>query len=244
METNRRTFLKSTAGLLALSGWTAAARDTFFSLPMGDINYLQQPLPFAYATLEPVIDAMTMEIHYTKHAAGYTKNLQDACLAEKVDKANTSLTALLARISNYSEKMRNNAGGHYNHELFWQTLRAPQDAASNKPSGVLAAAIDKKFGSFTAFKEQFSEVAKSRFGSGWAWLLVGQEGLLQLGSTPNQDNPLMDTSSLKGFPLLGLDVWEHAYYLRYQNRRVDYISSWWQLVNWPVVEQRYLQTIR
>jgi Fe-Mn family superoxide dismutase len=187
---------------------------------------------------------MTMEIHYTKHAAGYTKNLQDACLAEKVDKANTSLTALLARISNYSEKMRNNAGGHYNHELFWQTLRAPQDAASNKPSGVLAAAIDKKFGSFTAFKEQFSEAAKSRFGSGWAWLLVGQEGLLQLGSTPNQDNPLMDSSSLKGFPLLGLDVWEHAYYLRYQNRRVDYISSWWQLVNWPVVEQRYLQTIR
>jgi Fe-Mn family superoxide dismutase len=137
--------------------------------------------------------------------------------------------------------MRNNAGGHYNHELFWQTLHAPKDAASNKPLGALAAAIDKKFGSFSAFKEQFTEVAKSRFGSGWAWLLVGQEGLLQLGSTPNQDNPLMNTSPLKGVPLLGLDVWEHAYYLRYQNRRADYISSWWQVINWPVVEQRFLQ---
>jgi Fe-Mn family superoxide dismutase len=241
METNRRTFLKSTAGLLALSGWTAAARDHFFSISTSEINYQQQPLPYMYAALEPVIDAMTMEIHYTKHAAGYTKNLQDACVAEKVDKVNTSLTALLAQISNYSEKMRNNAGGHYNHELFWQTLHAPKDAASNKPLGALAAAIDKKFGSFSAFKEQFTEVAKSRFGSGWAWLLVGQEGLLQLGSTPNQDNPLMNTSPLKGVPLLGLDVWEHAYYLRYQNRRADYISSWWQVINWPVVEQRFLQ---
>lgn len=244
METNRRAFLKSTAALFALSGWTAAASDRSILRPLEEINYRQQPLPYTYTALEPVIDAMTMEIHYTKHAAGYTKNLQDACAAEKVDKEVTSLATLLSQISYYSEKMRNNAGGHYNHELFWQTLRAPQDAANNKPSGALAAAIEKKFGSFAAFKEQFTDVAKSRFGSGWAWLLMGQAGALQLGSLPNQDNPLMDSASLKGFPLLGLDVWEHAYYLRYQNRRADYIASWWQLINWPVVEQRYQQTFR
>jgi Fe-Mn family superoxide dismutase len=241
MDNNRRTFLKSAAGLLALSGWTAAARDRFFSFPAGDINYQQQPLPYAYAALEPIIDALTMEIHYTKHAAGYTKNLQDACLAEKVDKAAMPLTVLLGQISNYSDKMRNNAGGHYNHELFWQTLRAPQDGSNAIPSGALATAIEKKFGSFSQFKEQFTEAAKSRFGSGWAWLLVGQGGTLHVGSTPNQDNPLMNNSPLKGIPLLGLDVWEHAYYLRYQHRRADYIASWWQLINWPVVEQRFLQ---
>ncbi|MFM8591546.1 MAG: superoxide dismutase [Sphingomonadales bacterium] len=243
MNSNRRHFLKTTTALLAVSGWSAAqARKK--GMQADAISYSQRPLPYSYASLEPAIDALTMEIHYTKHAAGYTKNLADACAAEKVDKTTTSLTALLAQISNYSEKMRNNAGGHYNHELFWHSLRAAQDATTANPSGVLAVAINKKFGSFSQFKEQFTEVAKGRFGSGWAWLVVTPDGSLQIGSTANQDNPLMNISSLKGFPLLGLDVWEHAYYLRYQNRRADYITSWWSLIDWPAVEQRYQQAIR
>lgn len=241
MSTNRRSFLKKSAALLAVSGWSAAYANSIV-MPSDDISYTQRPLPYSYASLEPAIDAMTMEIHFTKHAAGYTKNLSDACIAEKVDKTALSLTALLAQISSFSEKMRNNAGGHYNHEFFWQSLRPPQEKAM--PSGALAEAIDKQFGSFELFKQQFSDAAKARFGSGWAWLVLAKEGALQLGSTPNQDNPLMNVSALKGVPLVGLDVWEHAYYLRYQNRRADYITAWWQLVNWSVVEQRYRQTLR
>lgn len=227
--------------MLAVSGLTNAYANGDVT-SSDDIPYTQRPLPYSYASLEPVIDALTMEIHYSKHAAGYTKNLGDACMAEKVDKTSVSLTTLLSQISNYSEKMRNNAGGHYNHEFFWSSLRSPQENAV--PSGALAAAIEKKFGSFVAFKEQFSEVAKTRFGSGWAWLVLAPDASLQLGSTPNQDNPLMNVTSLKGVPLVGLDVWEHAYYLRYQNRRADYITAWWQLVNWSVVEQRYQQNFR
>lgn len=247
MQTNRRDFLKSTAALLAVSGWPnnkANAGTNQVVAQAEEISYGQRPLPYGYAMLEPAIDAMTMEIHYTKHAAGYTKNLNDACVAEKVDKTTTSLVALLTQISNFSEKMRNNAGGHYNHELFWQSLRAPQDAASNRPDGVLATAIEKKFGSFQQFKDQFTEVAKGRFGSGWAWLILAPDATLQIGSTPNQDNPFMNVAALKGVPLLGLDVWEHAYYLRYQNRRADYITAWWSLINWPVVAQRYQQQFR
>ena len=243
MQTDRRKFLKSTAALLAISGWSAAQSERS-PWQADDISYQQRPLSYGYASLEPAIDALTMEIHYTKHAAGYTKNLNDACLAEKVDMRSTSLVSLLAQISNYSEKMRNNAGGHYNHEFFWHSLRPVVDATVAAPSGALGAAIEKRFGSFNSFKEQFSDVAKARFGSGWAWLVLHNDGSLQLGSTPNQDNPLMNTATLKGTPLLGLDVWEHAYYLRYQNRRADYIASWWSLINWPVVSMRYQQGLR
>ena len=241
MPSNRRTFLKSTAALLAVSSWSSANKghQVFQRLP--SINYLQQPLPYSYGAMEPVIDALTMEIHYTKHAAGYAKNLQDACASEKVDTQSMPLMSLLSQLGRYSEKMRNNAGGHYNHEFFWQSLRAPQMGVSNQPSGTLAAAIEKKFSSFEQFKLQFAEVAKSRFGSGWAWLIKAKDGSLQLGSTPNQDNPLMNDAALQGIPLIGLDVWEHAYYLRYQNRRADYIAAWWSLVNWPVAELRYQQ---
>jgi Fe-Mn family superoxide dismutase len=203
------------------------------------INYLQQPLPYSYGAMEPVIDALTMEIHYTKHAAGYAKNLQDACVSEKVDTQSMPLMSLLSQLGRYSEKMRNNAGGHYNHEFFWQSLRAPQMGVSNQPSGALAVAIEQKFSSFEQFKLQFAEVAKSRFGSGWAWLIKAKDGSLQLGSTPNQDNPLMNDVALQGTPLIGLDVWEHAYYLRYQNRRADYITDWWSLINWSIAELRY-----
>ncbi len=203
--------------------------------------YQQQPLPYAYTALEPYIDALTMEIHYTKHAATYAKNLADACIAEKVDTANTSLVSLLNSISKYSPKMRNNAGGHYNHELFWQLMKP---APSVAPTGALAEAINKTFGSFADFQKAFSEAAKTRFGSGWAWLLVKKDGSLAVSSTPNQDNPLMDIAEVQGTPLLGLDVWEHAYYLKYQNKRPDYINNWWNLVNWEFVQNRYAIAIK
>jgi Fe-Mn family superoxide dismutase len=195
----------------------------------------QEPLPYAYNALEPVIDAMTMEIHYTKHAAAYAKNLKEALAAENVGKEKT-LDDILAGVSKYSMKMRNNGGGHYNHELFWKCMKPN---GGGNPSGTLLAAIESNFGSFDAFKSQFNDTAKSRFGSGWAWLVVTADKKLKIGSTPNQDNPLMDVSELKGTPLLGLDVWEHAYYLHYQNRRAEYVENWWKLVNWNFIQQRY-----
>ena len=233
---NRRQFLtKSGKASIALATMPILTKIVPSNL-FADPAFLQQPLPYAYNALEPFIDAMTMEIHYTKHAAGYTKNLQDACVAEKVDPTKTSLTQLLSTISQYSVKMRNNAGGHYNHELFWQLMKP---APATIPTGSLADAIQKTFGSFTDFQKTFGEAAKNRFGSGWAWLIVKKDGSLAVCSTPNQDNPLMDIAETKGFPILGLDVWEHAYYLKYQNKRPDYINNWWNLVNWEFVQNRY-----
>lgn len=199
-------------------------------------SFKQEPLPYDYKALEPNIDALTMEIHYTKHAAAYAKNLNEAYKAEYKKAGLQELKTLLGEISTYSIKMRNNAGGHYNHELFWHCL-TPK--SSLKPSGKLAAAIDKNFTSFDEFKKQFSDAAKSRFGSGWAWLILQKDGSLKITSTPNQDNPLMDVAEIKGFPLLGLDVWEHAYYLKYQNKRADYINSFWNIVNWDFVQERF-----
>lgn len=196
----------------------------------------QKPLPYKYDALENIIDATTMEIHYTKHASAYSKNLKDAVQAEGID-ATRSLEDILANISKYSTKMRNNGGGHYNHEMFWQCMRPKKN--DNKAGGKLLAAIEINFSSFANFKTQFSDAAKTRFGSGWAWLYIDKNKMLKIGSTPNQDNPLMNVSDIKGFPLLGLDVWEHAYYLKYQNKRADYIENWWNIVNWDYVEQRY-----
>lgn len=198
-------------------------------------GFTQQPLPYAYNALNEAIDAQTMEIHYSKHAASYATNLNDAAKAEGVD-TSKPLEDVLRRVSKYSTKMRNNGGGHYNHELFWKCM-APQH--EDKPSGGLATSIDSSFGSFDAFKTQFTDAGKTRFGSGWAWLFVDGDKRLHIGSTPNQDNPLMDVAEIKGFPLLGLDVWEHAYYLRYQNKRPDYINNWWKVVNWNYVSERY-----
>ncbi len=244
--TNRRDFIKSTgkAGLAAGLSMTVlpalakqyAGQKTVYGW-VEDVPYEQQPLGYAYPALEPVIDAMTMEIHYSKHAAAYAKNLADAVKAEGVDVSKEKLVSVLGRISKFSSKMRNNGGGHYNHEFFWKSMRAASE--NNQPSGELAAAITRDFGTFDAFKTQFSDAGKNRFGSGWAWLVLNKEGKLVVGSTPNQDNPLMDISDLKGTPLLGLDVWEHAYYLKYQNRRPDYITAWWKLVNWEVVSKRF-----
>jgi len=198
-------------------------------------GFTQEPLPYDYNALEPVIDAQTMELHYSKHAATYAKNLKDAADEEKIDQKKP-VEALLANVSKYSTKVRNNGGGHYNHELFWKCMTKN---GTGTPSGRLMSAIEKDFGSFDAFKTKFGDAAKNRFGSGWAWLIVDNKKKLSVTSTPNQDNPLMDVSETKGFPLLGLDVWEHAYYLKYQNKRADYVEAWWKVVNWDFVQKRF-----
>lgn len=191
-------------------------------------------LNYAYDALEPHIDAKTMEIHHTKHHAAYINNA-NAALEGSAD-ANKSVEELLANISKQSVAIRNNAGGHYNHTLFWEVI-GPN--AGGKPTGKLLEAIESSFGSFDAFKEEFAKAAATRFGSGWAWLVKTADGKLAVTSTPNQDNPLMDVADVKGTPILGLDVWEHAYYLNYQNRRPDYISAFWNVVNWDAVAAKF-----
>ncbi|MCX7605849.1 MAG: superoxide dismutase [Bacteroidia bacterium] len=197
-------------------------------------------LPYAYDALEPHIDAQTMEIHHQKHHGTYLTNLKNA-LEKYPDWAARSLESILSNLSHLPEDIRtavrNNGGGHWNHSFFWP-LMTPK--STGKPIGTLAEAIQAAFGSFEAFQERFTAAALGRFGSGWAWL-VWNEGQLLIGSTPNQDNPLMDISEFKGKPILGLDVWEHAYYLRYQNRRADYIKAWWHIVNWEQAEQNFLK---
>jgi Fe-Mn family superoxide dismutase len=243
-HTDRRKFIISSAkaGLALGIGTGLASSLTSCSGPKkvtigpGQTGFQQTALPYTYGTLEPVIDTLTMEIHYTKHAAAYATNLQQAAQAEGVD-TRKPLEDVLGRISKFSAKMRNNAGGHYNHELFWKCMRAR--VTDNRPTGTLLQAIETSFGSLGNLKLQFSEAARNRFGSGWAWLVKGADNKLIIGSTPNQDNPLMDVSDVKGFPLLGLDVWEHAYYLKYQNRRPDYVDNWWNVVNWDYVQQRF-----
>lgn len=193
-------------------------------------------LPYAYDALEDNIDAETMEIHHSKHHAGYTKKLNAAI--EGTALAGKSIEEILAGASKHGAAVRNNGGGYYNHSLFWQVM-SPD--GGGKPSGELAKAIDKAYGSFDEFKEKFSSAAASRFGSGWAWLCVHKGGEVKVCSTPNQDNPLMDveTNGCGGHPILGLDVWEHAYYLNYQNRRGDYISNFFNVINWDEVAKRY-----
>ncbi|MEP6467832.1 MAG: superoxide dismutase [Parafilimonas sp.] len=245
INTSRRNFIvmggKATlaAGLSAsvISSFANNAKSNALHLPLENTPYTQSVLPYDYTALEPVIDAATMEIHYTKHAAAYAKNLADACAAENVNTQTTSLETLLASVSKYSSKMRNNAGGHYNHELFWKTM-APQTQPYTL-SGKLGDMVVRDFNSTEAFTAQFNDAAKNRFGSGWAWLIYTDNKKLIIGSTPNQDNPLMDVSELKGFPVMGLDVWEHAYYLKYQNKRADYINAWWSIINWNFIQQRF-----
>lgn len=191
-------------------------------------------LDYAYNALEPNVDAATMEIHHSKHHAAYTNNL-NAALEGSAD-ASKSIEALMADVSKRSVAVRNNGGGFYNHSLFWKVI-GPN--GGGKPSGDLLQAIEKNFGSFDAFKEEFSKAAATRFGSGWAWLVKTADGKLVVSSTPNQDNPLMDVAEVKGTPILGLDVWEHAYYLKYQNRRPDYIQAFWNVVNWDEVAARF-----
>ena len=193
------------------------------------------PLPYPENALEPHIDARTMSIHHDKHHAAYTNNLNSA-LEGQAALAGKSIEALLGNLDAVPEAIRtavrNNGGGYANHNLFWEIM-APH--AGGEPTGELAQAINSAFGSFAAFKEQFAKAAATRFGSGWAWLYVGKDGRLAVGSTPNQDTPLMEGNT----PILGLDVWEHAYYLNYQNRRPDYVAAWWNVVNWDAVARKY-----
>jgi superoxide dismutase, Fe-Mn family len=191
-------------------------------------------LPYAHNALEPNIDTATMEIHHGKHHAAYVNNLNAAIAG--TENEGKSIEDLMANISKLPAAIRNNGGGHFNHSLFW-TIMSPN--GGGEPTGDLAAAINSTFGSFAAFKEEFAKAGATRFGSGWAWLCV-ENGKLKVCSTPNQDNPLMDVvTDCNGTPILGLDVWEHAYYLNYQNRRPDYISAFWNVVNWAEVARRY-----
>ncbi len=198
--------------------------------PMFELSRIK--LPYAYDALEPHIDARTMELHYDKHHAAYEAKLKEAVQEEKITA--TSDQEFFSRISDSSEKARNNGGGVWNHNFFWQVMKP---GGGGTPQGEVLEAINGGFGSLDKFKEAFANAGKTRFGSGWAWL-VDRDGKLEIGSTPNQDNPLMDASELRGKPLLGLDVWEHAYYLKYQNKRDEYINSWWNVVNWDEVARR------
>ncbi|HKK43596.1 MAG TPA: superoxide dismutase [Bacteroidales bacterium] len=190
-------------------------------------------LPYAYDALEPYIDARTMEIHYDKHFRGYYNKFVAAVKGTPLEKM--SLNDIFSGVSSHGGAVRNNAGGFYNHSLFWTNL----GKGSKGPDSELSSALTKAFGSFDKFKEAFDNAAKTRFGSGWAWLYLKPDKSLAIGSTPNQDNTLMDVSEIKGTPLLALDVWEHAYYLKYQNRRPEYIDAFWHVVNWDEVNKRY-----
>jgi Fe-Mn family superoxide dismutase len=217
--------------LAPLSLEAACGKKIHTDLATPALTFSQLALPYAYTALEPSIDAMTMEIHYTKHHAAYIKNVNDAISAEGITAANEK--DFFATASKLSAKARNNGGGAWNHNFFWQVMKPGGGA----PEGKLLDAFNGAFGSVDKFKEQFTQAAMTRFGSGWAWL-VNDGGKLKIGSTPNQDNPLMDSSDLKGTPVLALDVWEHAYYLKYQNKRNEYVANWWSVVNWQDVAAR------
>ncbi|HVT85892.1 MAG TPA: superoxide dismutase [Chitinophagaceae bacterium] len=191
------------------------------------------PLPYAHDALEPHIDTLTMQIHHGKHHQAYVDNLNKAIAGTPNE--GKSLEELVAHAGKISVAVRNNGGGHWNHSFFWESLA--KNAGSN-PSGKLADAINSAFGSFDSFKEKFNAAGLGRFGSGWAWLIV-KDGKLEITSTPNQDNPLMDVAEVKGTPILGVDVWEHAYYLKYQNRRAEYLGAFWNVINWKKIEERF-----
>jgi len=191
-------------------------------------------LPYTYNALEPFIDKMTMEIHHDKHHGAYVANLNKAL--EMVKDAPLTIEEIIKNSSNYSLAIRNNGGGHFNHSMFWKLMKPN---GNGQPTEKLAVALNSSFGSFDNFKSKFTEAAMKHFGSGWAWLVVNNNKL-EIGTTSNQDNPLMDVSEFKGVPICGLDVWEHAYYLKYQNRRADYINSWWSIVNWNEVEKKLM----
>ncbi|MEW6469069.1 MAG: superoxide dismutase [Bacteroidota bacterium] len=248
-KNTRREFLKTT-GILAAGTLTLSA---FGKNPieasglLHNVEFKLEPLPYGYADLEPYIDAQTMEIHYAKHHQAYVDNLNKAIKENNL--GHFSIEGSFAMMEKFPAAVRNNAGGHYNHSLFWkmmapkgvETLSVNSDSpeTTGQPGEKLMASITKSFGSMEAFKEKFSAAAKGHFGSGWAWLVVNAKKELEIGTTPNQDNPLMSVSAFKGKPVLALDVWEHAYYLKHQNKRADYITAWWNVVNWSYVDQLY-----
>jgi len=194
-------------------------------------------LPYAHEALEPHIDSQTMHIHHGKHHQAYVDNLNKAIAGTEHE--NKTIEELVKHAGSISVAVRNNGGGHWNHTFFWASM---SPSAGGAPTGKIAEAINAAFGSFDAFKEKFNQAGMTRFGSGWAWLIV-KDGKLEISSTPNQDNPLMDVTEVKGTPILGADVWEHAYYLKYQNRRADYLAAFWNVVNWKVVEERMIAAL-
>lgn len=229
VQTALKAALVTTAGAPLLSNVACATPTRTQPRTLTTLTFTQIALPYSYSALEPGIDTMTMEIHYSRHHSAYIKNVNDAIVAEGIQYASES--DFFSNTSKLSAKARNNGGGAWNHNFFWQVMK-PNGGGT--PSGKVADALNSAFGSFEKFKEQFTAAAMGRFGSGWAWL-VSDSGKLKIGSTPNQDNPLMDISELKGTPLLALDVWEHAYYLKYQNKRNEYIANWWNVVNWDEI---------
>jgi superoxide dismutase, Fe-Mn family len=226
---NRSNFLKT-----VFAGYFGTIAANTFAHPSFAEVFTLPKLPYAYKDLEPHIDAQTMEIHHSKHHQAYITNLNKALDEAKI--ANPILTELLATAGKQTGTIRNNAGGHWNHTFFWEILTPKQETMPEKVLNL----INRDFGSLDKFKTDFAAAATTRFGSGWAWLYVA-EGKLKIGSTPNQDNPLMDISPIKGAPVLALDVWEHAYYLKYQNKRADYIKAFWNIVNWNQVEKNIVK---
>lgn len=203
-------------------------------IAMTTINKLEfHNLPYAYDALEPFIDKMTMEIHHSKHHKAYYDNMMNA--VKGTDMEGKTLEEVFANMSKYPAAVRNNGGGYYNHNLYWEVMKVN----GGKPSAKLEAAIVKTFGSMDELKKQFTDAGKTRFGSGWAWLSVDKDGKLFVSSTPNQDNPLMDVADKKGTPILGMDVWEHAYYLKFQNKRPDYTEAFWSVINWEAVSKKH-----
>lgn len=234
MPLTRRNFIKGTVAtsvVLSLSPVSSFATDAKPSGP-----FILPELSYPYNALEPVIDAKTMEIHLTKHHQAYVDKLNGEVAKTSGLKGRT-IEQIVGNVSNYNITVRNNAGGHWNHTFFWK-LMGPA-AQSGEPSPELKAAIDKKFGSIEKFEEEFDKAGVAQFGSGWVWLIKNSSGNLEITSTPNQDNPLMDDAKVKGTPILGNDVWEHAYYLKYQNKRADYLKNWWKVVNWKQVSENY-----
>jgi superoxide dismutase, Fe-Mn family len=242
MKTTRRKFIENSfrataivaaSPLLSAAATSPTAVDISSENPLNALQFSQVALPYAYNALEPSIDATTMDIHYNKHHATYIKNVNEAIAADKISFSTEK--DFFNNASKLSAKAKNNGGGAWNHNFFWQVMHPSKEMKS--PTGKLADAINGSFDSFDKFKEQFTQAAMTRFGSGWAWL-VSDNGKLKIGSSANQDNPLMDSSDFKGTPLLGLDVWEHAYYLKYQNKRNEYVANWWNVVHWEEVAKR------
>lgn len=230
----RKDFIQS--GLLAGAGLAIAPHMPSSLLSaLSPAKFELPPLPYSYKALEPYIDETTMTVHHDKHFKGYTDKLNQA--VEGTDFAGMSIEDILKKMNGKKSALQNNAGGYYNHQLFFASL---SPTAAKMPEGALKASIDSTFGSLDEFRKQFNDAAKSVFGSGWAWLIADKHHKLKITSTPNQDNPLMAAADVKGFPLLGLDVWEHAYYLKYQNKRPDYVDAFWNVLDWKFVEKRYL----
>ncbi len=252
MKNDRRDFLKKST-LLGLAGVASTMLSKEKLKVIDDLatkisdgaKFSLPALTYAYNALEPFIDAQTMEIHHTKHHQAYVDKLNKALETYQID---SNWSGLLSQVSKLDVSVRNNGGGHFNHSLFWQIMKPNPDSKPNLPLGKLAETITSNFKSFDDFKKEFSEKATKIFGSGWCWLIVQDarpdepfgRGKLKITTTPNQDNPLMDVSVEKGKPVLALDVWEHAYYLKYQNKRADYITNWWNIVNWEQAEAQFL----